>query len=313
MIAVVAIGYLTPNWVVSHEGVAKAVANVALRGGSQEALGDGSMSTATYDYQVYWVPGCTSCLRTKEFLSSQGIAFESINVAEQPEALEDLARIGFRSVPVVRRGDDAVFCQELQDVADFVGVLLKPTDLTIDQLVEKLDWILQAAQRFMKQLSDEQLGRHFPGRDRPYRDLAYHIFAVAEGFLEAAQGGSLEMEAFLRTPPDGMVSGAAIADAGEVVRGSVQSWWHANRDALPDRVKTYYGERTTASVLERTAWHAAQHCRQLQAVVEMNNIAPEHPLGERELGGLPLPETIYDDEISMNDFDVEAKAKSKTV
>ena len=46
----------------------------------------------TNDYQVYWAPGCTSCLRTKEFLSQHGIAFESINIVEHPEALDDLAR-----------------------------------------------------------------------------------------------------------------------------------------------------------------------------------------------------------------------------
>ncbi|MFT4822714.1 MAG: arsenate reductase-like glutaredoxin family protein, partial [Cryomorphaceae bacterium] len=31
-------------------------------------------------FQVYWAPGCTSCLRTKEFMNQNGIEFESINV-----------------------------------------------------------------------------------------------------------------------------------------------------------------------------------------------------------------------------------------
>ncbi len=261
------------------------------------------MDTPKRDYQVYWVPGCTSCLRTKEFLTTQGIAFESINVAEQPEALTDLARIGFRSVPVLRRGDDAVFCQELQDVADFVGVAIEPTELSTLQLVNKLYWILQAAQRFMRQLNDAQLAEHFPGRDRSYRNLAYHIFQVAQGFLDAAQGGHLEMEAFLRTPPEGMKSGAAIANTGEAIREDFKRWWHENQHALPNTVKTYYGERTTASVLERTTWHTAQHCRQLEAVVLMNGLTPDGPLGERELGGLPLPENIYDNAIGMDQSD----------
>jgi arsenate reductase-like glutaredoxin family protein len=30
--------------------------------------------------RVYWAPGCTSCLRTKEFLTKQGIDFDSVNV-----------------------------------------------------------------------------------------------------------------------------------------------------------------------------------------------------------------------------------------
>jgi arsenate reductase-like glutaredoxin family protein len=33
---------------------------------------------------VYWQPGCTSCLKTKEFLRSHGVVFESVNVREDP-------------------------------------------------------------------------------------------------------------------------------------------------------------------------------------------------------------------------------------
>src|SRR5690606_4512263 len=32
--------------------------------------------------KVYWAPGCSSCLRTKEFLTKRGIAFESVNVKD---------------------------------------------------------------------------------------------------------------------------------------------------------------------------------------------------------------------------------------
>jgi phytoene dehydrogenase-like protein len=34
--------------------------------------------------QVFWQPGCSSCLRTKEFLTKQGIDFESIDVHNDP-------------------------------------------------------------------------------------------------------------------------------------------------------------------------------------------------------------------------------------
>ena len=165
------------------------------------------------ELQVYWAPGCSSCLRTKEFLSQHGLEYQSINVVEHPEALADLARIGYRSVPVLRRGDDAVFCQDLQDVADFVGVALARSTLSAQDFIDRIDNVLQAATRFVQQLSEAQLAGHFPGRDRPYRDLAYHIYMVVQGFLEGVEGGSLEMEAFLRTAPPGMVRGDEIAAA----------------------------------------------------------------------------------------------------
>ena len=250
-------------------------------------------------FRIYWLPGCSSCLRAKEFLLGHNIPFESINVMERPEAMADLEKIGFRSVPVIARGDEGVFCQDLHDVADFLDVEFKKTALTAGNFITRIDLVLQAAQRFARQLSVGQLAGHFPGRDRPFRDLVYHIFMVPTGFLEAARGGSLEIECFLRTSPEGVVSGAQLVVLGEAVRLDLLNWWQACGGGLPDTVQTYYGERTGFSVLERTACHAAQHCRQLQAVVEMNDIEPDGPLGDAELGGLPLPKNIYDNEIDL--------------
>ena len=49
--------------------------------------------------KVFWQPGCSSCLRTKEFLTKQGIDFESINVHNNPAGMAELATLGARSVP----------------------------------------------------------------------------------------------------------------------------------------------------------------------------------------------------------------------
>ena len=37
--------------------------------------------------KVFWQPGCSSCLRTKEFLTKQGIEYESVNVQDNAQAL----------------------------------------------------------------------------------------------------------------------------------------------------------------------------------------------------------------------------------
>src|SRR5512138_745314 len=72
--------------------------------------------------KAYWQPGCTSCLRMKEFLSKHGVPFISINVLEDREAFQDLARLGIRSVPICRRGDDWANGQVLRDVARVAGI-----------------------------------------------------------------------------------------------------------------------------------------------------------------------------------------------
>ena len=72
--------------------------------------------------KAYWQPGCTSCLRMKEFLTKHGVAFVSVNVLEDQDALAELAALGIRSVPIVRRGDDWANGQVLREVARVAGV-----------------------------------------------------------------------------------------------------------------------------------------------------------------------------------------------
>ncbi len=55
--------------------------------------------------RVYWQPGCTSCLRTKEFLSKNGVPFLSRNVLADDSAFEELKRFGLRQVPIATKGD----------------------------------------------------------------------------------------------------------------------------------------------------------------------------------------------------------------
>src|SRR5499433_3971157 len=72
--------------------------------------------------QAYWQPGCTSCLRMKEFLTKHGVPFISVNVLEDKDAFAELAMLGIRSVPIVRRGKDWANGQVLRDVARVAGI-----------------------------------------------------------------------------------------------------------------------------------------------------------------------------------------------
>ena len=55
--------------------------------------------------KVYWQPGCSSCLKTKEFLLEHGIPFVSVNVIEDEEGFKELEALGVRLVPIVAKGD----------------------------------------------------------------------------------------------------------------------------------------------------------------------------------------------------------------
>lgn len=115
------------------------------------------MPTLPEQLRVYWRPGCSSCVKVKEFLAALGIEYESVNVAAVPRALEELAAMGVRTVPVVARGGEYVFAQELADVARFVGREVRFDRLPAPHLMHKWQTVLAAVRRRVKLRRDAQL------------------------------------------------------------------------------------------------------------------------------------------------------------
>ena len=165
-------------------------------------------------YRVYWQPGCSSCLKAKEFLNGHGIAFESINVLADDGAMAELQAIGARSVPVVTRGKDFVFAQSLSALAEFVGVTRSTPILPVWDLVQRVDRVIAVAQSHVCQLPLKSLHSKLLGRDRTYLDLGYHVFVIVEAFLIAARGGTLTFDLFERRPPSDIQDGSAAAEFG---------------------------------------------------------------------------------------------------
>jgi glutaredoxin len=248
---------------------------------------------------VYWQPGCTSCLRTKEFLREHGVAFESVNVREHPQAMEKLAALGARSVPVVARGDAFVYGQDLTTVARFAGIEAELQRLDVPVLVSRLLALLDSTALLVAQLPEQCWRERLPGRERTHLDLAYHVSQVVVGFLDAALGGRLTFEHFERKPPDHAATAADVARLIRSVSQALAVWWGANQSRLPAELDTYYGRQPLHAVLERTTWHVAQHARQLQRLLELRSVEPRPPLAPALLAGLPLPEDVWDAEVPL--------------
>ncbi len=49
-----------------------------------------AMGSDRQDITVYWKPGCSSCLKLKEFMEERAIAYTSVNVMSQPKAMDEL-------------------------------------------------------------------------------------------------------------------------------------------------------------------------------------------------------------------------------
>jgi glutaredoxin/uncharacterized damage-inducible protein DinB len=247
--------------------------------------------------KVYWRPGCSSCVKVKEFLSGLGVDYESINVSARPEAMDELRALGVRTVPVVARGRDYVFAQELADVSRFIGKEVAFERLPASVLVEKWLNVLAAAQRHVVQLPAEHLAeRATSGRDRSIRDLAYHVYQVPDAFLRAVQDGVQDLPTVYNAPPPIEVTSAHhIADYGAGVSARLRSWWAEVRDkSCAEQVKTYYGPQPLHHLLERCTWHSAQHARQIIAVLERLGIQPNRPLTAQDYAGLPMPAGLWE-------------------
>ncbi len=204
-----------------------------------------------------------------------------------------------RNVPVVSKGEQFVFGQNLEDVAEFVGLQgtgHKP--LPPDELMRKWTNVLRVAQTLIRQIPDEHItDRVIPNRDRPIRLLAHHVFRIGEAFLETAtQGVNYAIQHANVPPADGTyTTGPQIAEYGEGVIGRLEQWWRELGDkSCTQKLPTFYGPQPMHQLLERSTWHSAQHARQLVAVLERYGIEPARRLKPEELSGLPLPERLFE-------------------
>ena len=243
--------------------------------------------------RLFWQPGCSSCQRVKEFLTGAGLAFESVNVREQPSALADLQRLGARSVPVVSHGDRFVYAQSLDDVARFLGMLALPAPLPPSTTLPRIARFLEIAQLEAAALPLALLELRWPGReDRAVADLAWHVPMIAEATLCALQGGLLDYAWFERRPEGTQRRPAAIAAQAKATAESWEALALGNAATLPAILDTYYDAQPLDAVLERTAWHMAQHLRQLQSWLREQGHEPAAPLQPEDTADLPMPQGL---------------------
>lgn len=60
------------------------------------------------DVVVYTNVGCSACHQAKEFLTQHKVGFVEKNIADDPAARDELVKLGFRAVPVIRVGNETM-------------------------------------------------------------------------------------------------------------------------------------------------------------------------------------------------------------
>ena len=208
-------------------------------------------------------------------------------------------KFGITTVPVLARAGQYIFCQNLEDVAEFVGVQgTGHTPLPPAVLLAKWINVLRAAQRYIRQIPDWRLiERVIDNRDRSIRLMSHHIFRIGEAFLETAiDDVEYRVNNANVSPADGTcTTGAEIVQYGDSIISRIQTWWEQLEDkSCRQKIRTFYGTPPLHQLFERSTWHSAQHTRQLIAVLERFGIPPDERLSSEDLAGLPLPEGLWE-------------------
>ena len=232
---------------------------------------------------------------TKELLSKRGLTYESLDIENDPRALEQLGGLGLATVPVVAVGDRWVAGWNPTRIAELVGFSLQERTAPPAEIVASLLMLLDAALRAVRQVPDDQLLLKSPDRDRPLRQLAHHVFHVIEVGVDADVLGEFPAARWLaaRDVPEHTTS-ERIARYGEAARAKVATWFaQIDEAAFARTIDADVGPRTLGQVLERTRSHAAQHLRQIYAFLEQIGVQPDRPLTAEDLRGIDLPEAVW--------------------
>ncbi|MFI8595566.1 DinB family protein [Microbacterium sp. NPDC078428] len=251
------------------------------------------MSATAAQIEIYWMPGCSSCLRLKEFVEKTGKPYVAINVEAEPARAGKLTERGMR-VPALCVGDRCVNGVHLPTVAELIGVdYAEPDRLSPTELVERYRRVIEVLRAVVPQITPDVAKFALPGRERTLIEVAGHAGCVMRYFLGKYDDDD-HPKFFDDLEPQGMDAAALDGFIAETA-ASFESWAaEAADDPLDTVVPLYWGHRPLHEGLEREVWHTAQHTRQVIFMLEQSGVTPNHRLSPEDLAGLPLPERVFD-------------------
>jgi DinB superfamily/Glutaredoxin len=248
--------------------------------------------------EIFWMPGCSSCLRMKEFVERMGMPHVAVNVAAQPEQAARLSALGL-GVPAAVLGDAGVPGVDLVGIAQLMGYDYDPpAALTPAELKDRYDEVMTVALGLVEQMTPEALDYKSPDRDRSLRYLVLHLSTIMRGFVIVEDTNFFtDGYEFIADELTETGTKEELLVAAAETRRQLDEWWaHVGYDDPFDRVleSAETGHWSLHEAFERAVWHTTQHTRQLQYfLVERLGITPGVTLGASLLAGLPLPEGIH--------------------
>ncbi len=166
-------------------------------------------------------------------------------------------------------------------------------------LVKRYDTMLGATTRAIRQLSNEQLQRRLPWRERwTLRDLMIHVLSFPELAWLSHQHGSMSTDDMRASDArlQNVRTSEALAAYGEGVRQQIIAFLQSNDTAAFDRVVPahYGGEVTVLELLTIILSHSTHHLKQAYWFIAHELGMPlVNPATDEDLEGIATPAALF--------------------
>ena len=203
----------------------------------------------------------------------------------------ELSKLGFKGVPVVAVGEQAVHGVDLQAVAHLLDISYDAQPaLSPEQLKTRLDYFLHWLIDYIGVLPSNLETLTIPGRDRSLWEIAEHVAELSRVYQTVAmEHASFDASAANATPEQSFTREELVA-----LLRRLCSRFLAEQAEYDREVDTYFGRATLHAILERTTWHTAQHLRQLESLLLENSSAQHRLLDQTQFEELPMPAEVWD-------------------
>jgi glutaredoxin len=258
------------------------------------------------EIRVYWKPGCSNCVRLKEYVTKRGFEVTPVNVMANPEGFEVLDKLGVQGLPILTKGDRHVYGLDLAMVDEILGVRSDRAVLPVEELVDRATTVVEAAVRFGRQVPAERVDDGLPGRpQRTYGMLPNHIVGHLRRLVFVTENPAKDWSNVEDYAQAGYQSGTEdivepgltmddVAERARDLSGRAKAWLAREEDTSQE-VEAFYGVVPLHQIVESNTYSIVQHTRQLQAVVTFLGHEPDGPIGEAEYAGLNLPKALWDE------------------
>ena len=195
-----------------------------------------------------------------------------------------------KSLPIVRIASEFYSGTNLVRVAQLLNLSYDPTPLLdATELIRRLCGVNAALATFAAVVPKEMLYEKLPGRERTILGLVNHIAEIGAVFIDVCGGVSFT---------------ATKADAETEVELSIDEvidrTQHLNNQLVDltlnpgTTIETYYGEQSLHAVLNRSVCHSAQHLRQLDHFLRLQDVFVESIELSSLFENLSLPNEVWD-------------------